>query len=339
MSFKDCVHKIEQKQDLSVAESRLAFDCLFEGQVSTKDAGEFLINLHRKGETIEEILGAAMSMRHRAITINAPLGAIDIVGTGGDSHSTLNISTAVSLVVAGCGVPVAKHGNRAATSRSGAADILSALGVNLEPSIPIQEKCLTEANICFLFAPYHHPSMRHVADIRKKLGIRTIFNLLGPLTNPANVTHHLIGAFDAEWLGPMVEVLKTLGSEAAWLVHGHDGLDEITTTSATDIVEFRGGTVRHFTIDPEMVGLPQTSLESLKGGDAEYNAEALRKLLAGEKCPYRDITLLNAAAALTVVGKVNSLAEGLRVAGAAVDNGYAQKTLAKLVQLTNGNAQ
>jgi anthranilate phosphoribosyltransferase len=215
---------------------------------------------------------------------------------------------------------------------------LLALGVNLEPDIAVLEKCLAEAKLCFLFAPRHHPAMRHVAEVRKKLGVRTIFNLLGPLTNPARVKRHLIGVFSLDWLGPMAEVLKALGSEAAWLAHGHDGMDEITTTTATDIVELDDGMVRHFTLEPEQVGLPRTSLESLKGGDAAHNADEIRKLLRGEKGPYRDVTLFNAAAALIIAGKAKDLKEGVRIAKTAIDNGQAQRTLDLLVQLTHGKS-
>jgi anthranilate phosphoribosyltransferase len=274
-------------------------------------------------------------MRSRALTINAPLGTIDIVGTGGDHRNTLNISTAVALTVAACGVPVAKHGNRAVTSKSGSSDVLSALGINLSPEFDTLEECLNEANLCFLYAPRHHVAMRHVANVRKELGIRTIFNLLGPLTNPANVKRHLIGAYELEWLGPMAEVLKMLESEAAWLVHGHDGLDEITTTTMTDVVEMTPHRTHHFTISPQQFDIPVVEMSALRGGDAQHNATELQLLLGGAKGAYRDIVALNAAAALVVGGKSPDLAHGIRLAHASLDSGAAQETLEKVIRISN----
>jgi anthranilate phosphoribosyltransferase len=330
------LEKIEHGENLSVAEAQTAFDLIFDGNVPEDQIATFLLGLARKGETVDELLGAVTSMRGKMISIEAPPGAIDIVGTGGDVLGTLNISTATALVVAACGVPVAKHGNRSSTSRSGSSDILAALGIQLEPDLGIIERCLAEANICFLFARRHHPAMKHVANVRQKLGVRTIFNLLGPLTNPARVKRHLIGVYELEWLGPMAEVLKHLGSEAAWLAHGQDGMDEITTTMPTDIVELRLDGVCHFTLTPEQFGLTRASLDELKGGDANYNAAALKKLLAGDRSAYRDIVLMNAAAALTVAGKSADMQAGMKLAAAAIDRGEAQHTLDKLVRLTNG---
>ncbi len=338
MQMTPLLKKLEQGQDLSVAESEFAFDCIFEGNATQEQISVFLLGLRKKGETVDELLGAVTSMRSKAITVRAPHDAIDIVGTGGDQHGTLNISTAVAFVVAACGVPVAKHGNKAASSLSGSSDVLSALGINLEPSIGMLERCLTEAHICFMFAPRHHPAMRQVAEVRKKLGVRTIFNLLGPLTNPANVKRHLIGVYDLEWLGPMAEVLKSLGSEAAWLTHGHDGMDEITTTAPTDVVELTGGMIRHFTLEPEQVGLISILMEDLKGGDATHNAARLKRLLEGQKGPYRDIVLFNASAALVVAGKASDLRQGIAMAETAIDNGAAERTLHDLIRLTNETA-
>ena len=298
MSFEKILAQLEQGADLSVDESYFMFDTIFTGNVEDKHIGEFLLALCAKGETVYELLGAVQAMRARALTIHAPFDAIDIVGTGGDHRNTLNISTAVALTVAGCGVPVAKHGNRAVTSKSGSSDVLSVLGVNLEPEFDTLEKCLNEAKLCFLYAPRHHVAMRHVAAVRKELGIRTIFNLLGPLTNPANVKRHLIGAYELEWLGPMAEVLRMLNSEMAWLVHGHDGLDEITTTTMTDVVEMTPHRTHHFTISPEQFDIPPVDISALRGGDAKYNATELQLLLDGVKGPYRDIVTLNAASAL-----------------------------------------
>jgi anthranilate phosphoribosyltransferase len=338
MSFPVLLEKIERGEDLSTPETQTAFDTIFEGQVTAEQIGAFLLGLRKKGETVNELLGAVMSMRSKAVTIKAPTNTIDIVGTGGDAHGTLNISTAVALVVAGCDVPVAKHGNRAATSRSGSSDVLTALGINLEPPLPVLERCLKEANLCFLFAPRHHPAMKHVAEVRKKLGVRTIFNLLGPLTNPANVKRHLIGVFELEWLGPIAEVLKLLGSEYAWIAHGHDGMDEITTTTATDIVELRSNMIQHFTLEPSQVGLSQATIADLKGGEAPQNALALQDLLKGKKGAYRDIVVFNASAALIVAGKAQDLKQGLKLAESSIDNGAAQRTVECLIRLTNENS-
>jgi anthranilate phosphoribosyltransferase len=335
MAFAQNLKQLEEGKDLSIEEARAAFDQIFGGDIPAEDIASFLLALCRKGESVNELLGAVTSMRGKMLTIKAPPGAIDIVGTGGDAHGTFNISTAVALVVAACGVPVAKHGNRASTGRSGSSDILAALGVNLEPDLAVLEQCLETVNVCFLFAPRHHPSMRHVAEVRRKLGMRTIFNLVGPLTNPANVSRHLIGVYELEWLGPMAEVLKKLGSEAAWLAHGQDGMDEISTTAPTDIVELRHNFVRHFAMTPEQLGLPRVKLDDLKGGDAKRNAEEMKRLLQGHKGPYRDIVLINAAAALAVAGKYDDLRQGLAKAADAIDSGGVQRTLDELVRLTN----
>ena len=336
MSFAAILKKTEGGGDLSIDEARSTFDDIFAGNVPEADIAALLSSLHKKGETVDELLGAVSSMRAKMLTIKAPPGAIDIVGTGGDGRGTLNISTAVSLVVAACGVPVAKHGNRAASSRSGSSDILSALGINLEVDKKILERCLAEANLCFLFAPNHHPAMKHVANVRKKLGTRTIFNLVGPLTNPANVKRHLIGVFELEWLGPMAEVLKQLDSEEAWLAHGQDGMDEITTTAPTDIVELRHGLVRHFALAPEELGLHRAQPDDLKGQDAMYNADALKRLLQGEHGPYRDIVLMNACAALAVAGKGEDLRRNLLRATDAINSGAAKRTLDTLIDITKG---
>jgi anthranilate phosphoribosyltransferase len=335
MSLVLLLPKLRDRQNLSVPEAREVFDLIFSGTVPEEHIAAFLLALHRKGETVEEILGAVQSMRSKAITVSAPDDAIDIVGTGGDAKGTFNISTATALVVAACGVPVAKHGNRAATSKSGSSDVLAALGINLEPPMEALEKCLREANLCFLFAPRHHPAMRHVAAIRKKIGVRTIFNLLGPLTNPANVKRHLIGVFGAEWLKPMAEVLHSLDSTSAWLTHGQDGMDEITTVTRTDVVSLVGNQLKQFTITPEEAGLTLSSPTELQGGDAASNAESIKKLLAAEKSAYRDIVELNAAAALVVAGKAADLRQGTTIAAEALENGAAQDVLRKLIAITN----
>ena len=326
--------KLQKKQALSVEEAHAAFDLIFTGDIPEEQIATFLLALHDKGETTDEILGAVSSMRARAITITAPDNVIDIVGTGGDARGTLNISTAAALVVAGCGVPVAKHGNRAATSKSGSSDVLAALGINLEPPLSMLEQCLSEANLCFLFAPRHHPAMRHVVAVRKKLGVRTIFNLLGPLTNPANVKRHLIGVYSQEWLRPMAEVLHSLGSQTAWLTHGQDGMDEITTITATDVVALQNNTINSFTLTPHDTTIPSPPPQDLQGGDAVQNAATMKRLLSGEKSAYRDIVRLNAAAALVVGGKAADLKHGLALAAESLDSGAARDTLRKLIEVT-----
>jgi anthranilate phosphoribosyltransferase len=335
MSLQSAIKKVEGEDDLSVDEARNAFDEIFHGQASDENIAQFLLDLAKKGETHEELMGAVISMRAKAITIEAPPDAMDIVGTGGDHTHTLNISTAVAIVVASCGVPVAKHGNRASSSRSGSSDLLRELGINLEPDLAVLDECLEKANICFLYAPRHHPAMRHVAEIRRRLGVRTIFNLLGPLTNPANVKRHLIGVYELEWLGPMAAVLQQLGSDTAWLAHGHDEMDEITTTDETDIVAFQNNIVQHMTISPEEYGLQRANLSDLYGENATSNAVEMKRLFRGVSSPYRDIVLLNSGAALTVAGKVDNVQKGMTLAAHALDSGDAYGTLDKLVQLTN----
>ncbi len=336
MPLASALHRLAARHHLSAEDAQTAFDRIFEGAVPAEQIEAFLMALRDKGETAEEIRGAAASMRGHMLPVEAPPGAIDIVGTGGDMQGTLNVSTAAAFVTAACGVPVAKHGNRAASSLAGSSDVLAALGVNLEADLPALRRCLDEAHICFLFAPRHHPAMRHVAPIRQKLKTRTIFNLLGPLTNPANVRLHLIGAFDAAWLEPMAQTLQALGSDAAWLAHGRDGTDEITTAAETDAVELRGtSSLRRFVIDPAQAGLPRSRPGDLKGGDAAHNAAAIRALLRGDKGPYRDIVALNAAAALVVAGKAADLREGVARAMAAIDTGDAARTLELLARLTS----
>lgn len=335
MLFDYALRKIENGEDLTAEEAEEAFDLIFTGEIPDEHIAGFLLALCKKGESVEELLGAVTSMRAKAITIKAPANAIDIVGTGGDQLNTLNVSTAASFVVAGCGIPVAKHGNRSVSSRSGASDVLRELGINIEPDIEILEECLNVANICFLFAPVHHPAMRHVAPVRKQLGVKTIFNLLGPLTNPANVKLHLIGAYEREWLQPMGKVLMQLGSKAAWLVHGQDDMDEITTTATTDGIELRNEALTPFTLSPESMKLPRAHIADLYGENATENAVALRKLLNGERGPYRDIVLANAGAALVVAGKASDILHGISLAAESIDAGAAAETLSRLVTLTN----
>lgn len=339
MPLSDVLKKLSAKQDLTVEESQDAFDLIFAGTMPREQIAAFLLGLRNKGETTAEILGAVRSMRGNMLSIEAPPGSIDIVGTGGDGHGTLNVSTAAAIVVAACGVPVAKHGNRASSSLSGSSDTLSALGVNLEPDWDVLAQCLNVIGIAFLYAPRHHPAMRHVADVRRELGVRTIFNLIGPLTNPANVTRHLIGVYDSRWLLPMANVLGALDSERAWLVHGEghgrEGVDEVSITGPTDVIELFNGKLENFVITPEETGLTRAVLDDLKGGDANVNAEAIRRLFDGKRGAYRDIVTMNAAAALIVAGKAESMIQGLRMAGDAIDSGLAKQKLAALVRVTN----
>ncbi len=320
---------------LSVEQSRAAFDIMMSGAATPAQIGAFLIGLRVRGETVDEITGGAMTMRAKALTIDAPDGAFDVVGTGGDAHGTHNISTATALVVAGCGVPVAKHGNRAFSSLSGAADVLAALGVNLDADMALVRRALWDGGVCFMMAPRHHGAMCNVGGPRVELGTRTIFNLLGPLSNPAGVKRLLVGVFAREWIEPMAHALGKLGVERAWVVHGADGMDEITTTGATHVAELADGAVRQFEVSPSDAGLSEATLDDLKGGDAATNAVAIRALLAGEPGPFRDIVLLNAAAALMLAEKSEELRLGVAAAAAAIDSGAAAARLDDLVRISN----
>ena len=333
--LKALLGKAAGGQSLSAAEAEEAFDIIMSGNATPSQMGGFLMALRVRGETVEEITGAARAMRAKMLTIEAPAGAIDTCGTGGDGKGTLNISTGISLVAAACGVTVAKHGNRALSSKSGAADVLAALGVNLDADMALVQKALDEAGICFLMAPRHHSAMRHVGPTRVELGTRTIFNLLGPLSNPARVKRQLLGVFSPEWVEPLAETLRDLGHEHAWVMHGADGLDELSTTGASKVVEVKNGALRAFEVTPEEAGLPRATLDDLKGGDAEHNAAALRALLDGQGGPFRDVVLLGSAAALIVAGKVEDLSAGVALAAAAVDEGRAKATLSNLVAVTN----
>jgi anthranilate phosphoribosyltransferase len=294
--------------------------------------------LKMRGETVDEIAGAARVLRAHVLKVRAPDGAIDTCGTGGDGVGTWNISTAASFVVAACGVPVAKHGNRGLSSRSGAADVLTALGVNVEADMALVKQALWEANICFMMAPRHHSAMRHVGPTRVELGTRTIFNLMGPLSNPAGAARQLTGVFSRAWIAPMAEVLGKLGSEQAWVVHGSDGIDELTTTGPSYVAELKAGKVSIYEINPEDAGLKRARAQDLTGGDPATNALALSALLDGHMGPYRDIVLLNSAATLIVAGKVLTLREGVEMAAEALDSGAARAKLAQLVAITNSKA-
>jgi anthranilate phosphoribosyltransferase len=299
--------------------------------------GGLLMALRVRGETVDEITGAVSTMRAKLLPVEAPSDPIDVVGTGGDGAGTYNISTCAAFIVAGAGVPVAKHGNRALSSKSGAADALMALGVKIDLEPPAISRCIKEAGIGFMFAPVHHPAMKHVGPTRVELGTRTIFNLLGPLSNPAGVKRQMVGVFSKHWIEPVAEVLNALGSDRAWIVHGSDGLDEITTTGPTFVAELSGGKIKTFEIKPEDAGLARVKAEDLKGADGAHNAAALRAVLNGRLGPYRDVAILNAAASLVVAGKANALADGVKLAAKSVDNGSAKARLEKLVQVSNTN--
>ncbi|MDE2265034.1 MAG: anthranilate phosphoribosyltransferase [Alphaproteobacteria bacterium] len=323
---------------LNAKEAAGVFGAIMAGNVHETAMAALLTAMAVRGPTVDEITGAATAMRAAMITVTAPDGAVDLCGTGGDGHGTLNISTAVSFVVAACGVPVAKHGNRNISSKTGAADVLEALGVKIGLSPAEAETCLREAGLCFLFAQTYHPGMKHVTPVRKALGIRTIFNLLGPLSNPARVRRQLIGVYAPDMVEPLARVLGALGAERAWVVHGNDGLDEITTTDITHVAVLDAGRVTARIVGPDDIGAPRATLDSLKGGSADVNAAAVRRLFDGETGPYRDIVLLNAAAALIVAGKTDDLRSGAEMAAKVIDTGAAKNTLAKLVAVSNGSA-
>ncbi|MSO65255.1 MAG: anthranilate phosphoribosyltransferase [Alphaproteobacteria bacterium] len=333
--INDALAAIAAGERLSVQRAQQIFDAIMTGQATPAQIGAFLMGIRVRGEAIEEITGAALTMRAKALAIEAPEDAIDVCGTGGDASGTLNVSTAVSFVVAGAGVPVAKHGNRALSSKSGAADVLAQLGVKIDCDFVLVRKALWDANVCFLMAPRHHGAMKHVGPARAELGIRTIFNILGPLSNPAGVTRQLVGTFASAWVEPMANVLQRLGTQRAWVVHGSDGLDELTTTGPSTVAELRDGTVRVFEVTPGDADLATASPAQLKGGDPAVNALALSALLDGHEGPYRDITLLNAAAALIVAGRAMDLRQGVVVAAESIASGKARQALARLVEITN----
>ena len=333
--FKALLAQVADGASLSREQAEEAFGIIMSGDATPSQMGAFLMALRVRGETVDEITGAATVMRAKALSVSAPDGAIDTCGTGGDASGTFNISTGAALVVAAAGVPVAKHGNRALSSLSGSADVLAALGVNIEADMARVEEAINSINIGFLMAPRHHSAMRHVGPTRVELGTRTIFNLLGPLSNPAGTKRQLIGVFHRQWTAPMAEVLGRLGTERAWVVHGSDGLDEITTTGATYVSEINQGKLSSFEIAPEDAGLPRADGADLKGGDAETNAAAITALLAGEPGPYRDIVVLNAGASLVVADKAGDLTEGVGLATDAIASGKARETLANLVAISN----
>ena len=320
---------------LTRAEAEQAFDLLFEGQATPAQMGGLLMALRTRGETVDEYAAAAAVMRAKCVKVRAPEGAMDIVGTGGDGKGTLNISTATAFVVAGAGVPVAKHGNRNLSSKSGAADALGALGIEVMAGPDVVERALSEAGIGFMMAPMHHPAMRHVGPVRMELGTRTIFNILGPLTNPAGVKRQLTGAFSPDLLRPMAETLQALGSEAAWLVHGGDGTDELSIAAESDVVALDGADLHSFRIHPEQAGLPVHPFEELIGGSPAENAAALRAVLAGDgRAAYHDAVLLNSAAALMVADRAPDLRAGVEMAREAIASGAAMRAVQTLAQIS-----
>ncbi len=334
-AFRPYLAKVATGAVLSRDEAVEAFDAMLSGEVTPAQAAGFLMALRVRGESIEELTGAVTALRSRMVTVSAPAEAIDIVGTGGDNSGSYNVSTLAAIIVAGCGVPVAKHGNRAASSRSGAADVLTSLGVKVGLPADGVERCIAQAGVGFMFAPTHHASMRHVGPVRSELGTRTIFNLIGPMSNPAGVKRQLLGAFAASWLEPMTRTLQSLGSTRIWAVTGHDGMDEITTTGPTQVVTLEDGIIRSFTLQPGDVGLKLTSPEDLRGGDPAANAAALTDVVEGKATAYRDIALLNAAASLVVAQKVATLQDGFAMASQAVNTGAAKGVLARLVAASN----
>ncbi|MGE0499867.1 MAG: anthranilate phosphoribosyltransferase [Rhizobiaceae bacterium] len=320
---------------LSFDDAKEAFGIIMSGEATPSQIGAFLMALRVRGETVEEISGAVATMREKMLRVDAPAGAIDIVGTGGDGSHSVNISTASAFVIAGAGVPVAKHGNRGLSSQTGAADVLTALGVKIDLPPDAIGRCIAEAGVGFMFAPAHHPAMRHVGPTRVELGTRTIFNLLGPLSNPAGVTRQMVGVFSPSWVLPIAETLAALGAEHCWVVHG-DGFDEITTTGETKVAELTQDSVRSFSISPEAFGLPRHSRDALKGGDAAYNAARLRETISGAPGAYRDTVLMNAGAGLVVAGTAENLGAGIAMAAATIDDGSARKVLDRLVAISNG---
>lgn len=322
-------------EPLSADDTRHLFDAIFTGRLSEDEIIAYLSATADRKPTVDELVGAVTSMRHHMRAINAPAGAIDLCGTGGDGLGTLNISTAVSFVVAAHGVPVAKHGNRSASSRSGAADVLEALGVNINLAPDRAAAVLEETGLVFLFAQTHHPAMKHVGAARKQIGRRTIFNLLGPLASPAKVTRQLVGVFSSDWLVPYAQALKALGSTRAFIVHGDDGLDEVSISAATQIAVLENGTVTTRELTPEAAGLTRQPLAEIRGGDAAHNAEALRRLFDGETGAYRDIVLLNAAAALMIAGTASDMKSGVTQAAQSLDSGAAKAKLETLIASTN----
>ncbi|WP_374763907.1 anthranilate phosphoribosyltransferase [Yunchengibacter salinarum] len=339
MSLVPCLARLADGATLTAEEAEDAFETIMSGTADLAQMGAFLMALRLRGETVPEVVGGARVLRQKADHVPAPADVVDTCGTGGDGLGTYNISTAAALVASAAGVPVAKHGNRSVSSRSGSADVLQALGADLEMPVARHGESLKRFGFTFMFAPSHHRAMRHVAPVRASLKLRSIFNVLGPLANPAGAKRQVLGVYNVRWLDLMAETLARLGSEHVWVVHGSDGLDELTTTGETHVAEMRDGAVRRFTLTPEDVGLGRTSLDALKGGDAEANATAIRRVLAGERIAFRDIVLLNAGAALHVGGHAPTLRDGVDQARQVVDNGQAEAHLAHWIAFTRTSGE
>lgn len=334
-NLKNLIGIVADGNTLDRSQAREAFEIIMSGAATPAQIGGFLMALRLRGETIDEISAAVETMRAKMIPVNAPDHAIDIVGTGGDASGSYNISTCTAIVVAGCGVTIAKHGNRSLSSKSGSAEALAELGINLDLDANGISHCIHEAGIGFMFAPNHHKAMRHVGPARIELGTRTIFNLLGPLANPAGAKRQMTGVFAQQWVEPLANTLNELGTEKAWIVNGSDGMDEITTTGTSFVAELKNGNINTFTVSPEDAGLPLAKTEDLKGGDPKENAQALREVLQGQKNAYRDIVLFNSAASLIVADKVSTLTEGVQMAAQAIDQGAALSRLDKLVEASD----
>ncbi|MES5488652.1 anthranilate phosphoribosyltransferase [Bradyrhizobium sp. INPA03-11B] len=333
--LRSIIGKVATGATLTRDETAIAFDSMMSGQATPSQIGGLLMAMRVRGETVEEVTGAASAMRSRMLRVSAPPDPVDIVGTGGDASSSVNVSTCASFIVAGAGVPVAKHGNRAVSSRSGAADVLACLGVKIDLKPEDVSRCVHEAGIGFMFAPTHHPAMQRVGRIRAALGARTIFNLIGPLSNPAGVKRQIVGVFSRQWVQPLAQALKNLDAESVWVVHGSDGLDEITLTGPTFVAALEAGTIRTFEVTPEEAGLPRCGAEALKGGNADANAVALQNVLDGAPGPYRDVALVNAAAALIVAGRATTFKEGVMLGQKSLDSGAAAARLAHLIAVSN----
>jgi anthranilate phosphoribosyltransferase len=334
--LKSLIGKVATGATLTRHEAASAFDSMMSGEATPSQMGGLLMALRVRGETVEEITGAVSTMRAKMLRVQAPANAVDVVGTGGDGSGSVNVSTCAAFIVAGCGVPVAKHGNRALSSRSGAADVLSALGVRIDLTPDHVSRCIHETGIGFMFAPSHHPAMKNVGPTRVELATRTIFNLLGPLSNPAGVKRQMVGVFSRQWVQPLAQVLKNLGAESIWVVHGSDGLDEITLTGPSFVAALENGAIRTFEVTPEDGGLARANGDALKGGDGAANAIALQNVLDGKPGAFRDVALLNAAAALIVSGKAKDLKEGVALGTKSLDSGAAAARLKHLVAVSNG---
>ena len=333
--LKSFIAKVADGQPLDRSEARSAFGVMMSGDATPSQIGGFLMALRVRGESVDEIYGAVSVMREKMLPVKAPTDAVDIVGTGGDASGTYNVSTAAAFITAGAGVKVAKHGNRALSSKSGTADALSALGISLELDPKGISACIDQAGVGFMFAPAHHSAMRHVGPSRVELGTRTIFNLLGPLSNPAGVKRQMVGVFSRQWVQPLAQVLKNLGAESIWVVHGSDGLDEITLTGPTFVTALENGEIRSFEVTPDDAGLPRAGADALKGGNADANAVALSGVLEGRPGAYRDVALLNAAAALVVGGQARDLREGVAIGVKSLDSGAVAERLARLITVSN----